>query len=64
MPDRWRLAKISDAAAEYGLQVRYVRRLVEQRQVATVKLGRYRLIDLDSLDRLLAQGYTPEAVNR
>lgn len=59
-----RLAKIREAAEAYNLDYRYVRRLVDERRVATVKLGKYRLVDLDDLDRLLAAGYTPAEVAR
>ena len=59
-PQPGRLAKIRDAAHEYGLDYRYMRRLVDERRVASTKLGKYRLVDLDSLDRLLAANYTAE----
>lgn len=54
-----RLAKIREAASHYNLDANYVRHLVESRQVASVKLGKYRLVDLDSLEALIASGYTP-----
>lgn len=54
-----RLARISEAARRYNLTENYVRRLVESRRVASVKLGKYRLVDLDSLEALIARGYTP-----
>ena len=54
-----RLAKMRDAAEEYGLDYRYMRRLVDERRIASVKFGKYRLVDLDSLDRLLAESYEP-----
>lgn len=57
-----RLAKIREAAQTYNLDERYLRRLVESRRVASVKLGKYRLVDLDSLEGLLASGYTPAEV--
>lgn len=59
-----RLAKIRDAAEAYNLDYRYVRRLVDERRVATVKLGKYRLVVLDDLDRLLVAGYTPAEAAR
>ena len=54
-----RLAKIAEAAERYNMDRNYVRHLVESRRVASVKLGKYRFVDLDSLDRLLAAGFTP-----
>ena len=54
-----RMAKIRETAERYNLPEEYVRLLVETRRVASVKLGKYRLVDLDSLDALLARGYTP-----
>ena len=58
-PAALRLAKISQVAQAYGLEVEHVRRIVEERRVASVKLGKYRLIDLDSWEQMLVAGYTP-----
>lgn len=63
-PKPGRLAKIRDAAVEYGLDYRYMRRLVDERRVASTKLGKYRLVDLDDLDRLIAANYTVAEVGR
>lgn len=58
-PAALRLAKISEVAEAYGFDAEYVRRIVEERRVATVKIGKYRLIDLDSWEQMLVSGYTP-----
>lgn len=63
-PQPGRLAKIRDAAERYGLDYRYMRRLVDERRVASTKLGKYRLVDLDDLDRVLAANYTAAEVGR
>ena len=59
-----RVARISDTATRYNLPERFIRRLADERRVATVKLGKYRLIDLDDLDRLLREGATPAEVTK
>ena len=58
-----RLAKISAVAEAWGLDQEYVRRIVEERRVASVKIGKYRLVDLDSWEQMIVSGYTP-AVKR
>lgn len=55
-----RLCKIKDAAAKYpGVSERFVRRLVEERRIPSYKVGRFRMVDLDDLDRYVVAGYTP-----
>jgi excisionase family DNA binding protein len=53
---------IPEAAAEYGLPERYVKRLVDERRVSVWKLDRVR-IDRASLDAFIANARR-EAVSR
>lgn len=57
-----RVATVKQTAEQYNLPERFIRRLADERRVQTVKLGKYRLIDLDDLDRLMREGTTPAAV--
>jgi hypothetical protein len=54
-----RLARIREVADAYGFDEEYVRRIVEGRRVASVKVGKYRLIDMDSWEATIVSGYTP-----
>lgn len=55
-----RLCKIREAAETRGLDVGFVRRLVERRAIPSWKVGpKYRMINPDDLDRFIAAGYTP-----
>lgn len=63
-PGALRLARISEVAATWDLDECFVRRIVEERRVASVKLGKYRLIDLDSWEQMLVRCYSPALEQR
>lgn len=50
------LLDVTGAAQRLGVPVRFVRRLVAERRVRYVKLGRYVRFDLADLDALVAAG--------
>lgn len=48
------------AAAEYlGVRPRFVRRLVDERRIAFLKVGRFVRLDPDVLDQFLADSVVP-----
>lgn len=50
------LLDVTEAASRSGVPVRFVRRLVAERRVRYVKLGRYVRFDPADLDALVAAG--------
>ena len=50
------LLSIEQAAERLGTSVRFVRRLVFERRIAYMKLGRHVRIDPDDLDAFIAAG--------
>lgn len=48
------------AAAEYlGMRPRFIRRLVDERRIAFLKIGRFVRLDPDVLDQFLADSVIP-----
>lgn len=53
------LHKIKAAAQARGLSEEYLRRIVEERRIPSWKIGKYRMLSLEDLDRYIARGFTP-----
>jgi excisionase family DNA binding protein len=51
-----RLLDVADAAAYLGVSPRFMRRLVAERRIAFVKLGRHVRFDVADLDRFIECG--------
>jgi excisionase family DNA binding protein len=54
--DEHRLVDVTGAAAYLGVSPRFIRRLVAERRVTFVRLGRHLRFDLADLDRFIDAG--------
>jgi excisionase family DNA binding protein len=55
-PSPQRLCSIDEAAEHLGVSVRFVRRLVAERRIRHMKVGRYVRFDRTDLDAFVAAG--------
>jgi excisionase family DNA binding protein len=55
-PNAPRLLDVNGAAAHLGVSPRFIRRLVAERRIAFIKLGRHLRFDLAELERFINDG--------